>query len=186
MNYEACSGATALKEYFDLITAKALEMSSLQTSNQITAESSDFHSRSNTDTPPISHNNIARMCIQHVENRLLHHLLGYLQTCSHVHIIQDAGQMKINSSDDEDKTDLQRIPIVCFVHENINSQAIVDHCRKNGVICRAGKFLSTSKLWNELGIERDVEVVRFSLAHYNTTEEIETTIRVLEIIDGWS
>lgn len=191
MNYEACSGAIALKEYFDLITSKSLEMSSRQTSNQITAESSDYHSRINTDTPPISHKNIARVCIQRVENRLLDHLLGYLQTCVHVRIIQDAGQMKVNidnkdCSIQQDNTDLQRIPIVCFVHEKINSQTIVDHCRKNGVICRSGKFLSTSRLWNELGIERNVEVVRFSLAHYNTLDELNTSIRVLEMIDGWS
>ena len=185
MNYEACCGAKGLKEYFDLITAKALEMSSRQTSNQITAESSD-HSRNITDSPPISHKSIARICIQRVENRLLHRLLAYLKTCVHVRIIQDAGQMKVNSSDDEDRTDLQRIPIVCFVHENINSQTIVDHCRKKGVICRNGKFLSTSRLWNELGIERNVEVVRFSLAHYNTLDELNTSIRVLETIDRWS
>jgi len=185
MNYEACCGARAVEEYFDLISAKALEMSSRQTSNQITAESSDYHSRNNTDAP-ISHKSIARICIQSVENRLLHHLLGYLQTCSNVRIIQDASRMKVNSSYDEDKTDLQRIPIVCFVHESINSQMIVDHCRKNEVVCRSGKFLSTSRLWNELGIERNVEVVRFSLAHYNTLDEINTAIRVLEMINRWS
>jgi len=182
MNYEACCGARAVKEYFDLISVKALEMSSRQTSNQITAESSD-HSR-NTDTPLISH--IARICIQRVENRLLDHLLGYLQTCVRVRIIQDPSQMKVNSSYDEDKTDLQKIPIVCFIHENINSQTIVDHCRERGIVFRAGKFLSTPRLWNELGIERDVEVVRFSLAHYNKVEEINSSIRVLETIDGWS
>ena len=80
----------------------------------------------------------------------------------------------------------RRVPIVCFLHANIASHRIVEHCRYNGVVCRACKFLSTDRLWNKLGIESDAEVVRFSLAHYNTLEEIDQSIQILETLVGWN
>ena len=164
MNYEACCGAIAVKQYFDMI-------GSASPTTIVDSKSSCIDN--------------ARKCIQRVENRLLDRVLGYLQSCALVRIIQDADQMKVKPYDVENETDLQRIPIVCFVHASIQSHDIVKHCRRHGIICRAGKFLATNLLWDKLNI-RDDGVVRFSLAHYNTIEEIEAAIEVLELLDGWS
>ena len=85
----------------------------------------------------------------------------------------------------EEVSHQRRIPIVSFVHTSIPSCTIVQHCRNHGVICRACKFLSTKRLRDELCIEEE-GVVRFSLAHYNTLDEINVAIRVLEMLNGWS
>jgi len=243
INYEACCGAIALKQYFERMGKKAHEsfgMSqycisgdghvsltvtttsdmcrSSQTSNQLTVESSNDHlggdgislcqSTNYGDDAHCSYIDIARMCIKQVEIRLLDRLLSYLQKCCHVHTVEDIGEMKVMAHDDSKKyvaqqqqqprplirdestsTDLQRIPIVCFVHDTIPSCEIVQHCRNQGLVCRACKFLSTDRLWDELDIKGEDNVdgiVRFSLAHYNTLEEIDTMIRILEMLDGWS
>lgn len=199
MNYEACSGAIALQKYFVTLGINAWENFciecdgdvSSQSSNQITSESSNDHRGEadvNLPTPITRSNsfyvNMAEMYIQYVENRLLSHLVGYLQSCTPlVRIIQDVGEMKVTK---DSEFNARRIPIVCFLHANISSLKIVEHCRVNGVVCRACKFLSTDRLWNEMGIEKNTEVVRFSLAHYNTLEEIDRSIQILELLDGWN
>jgi Zn ribbon nucleic-acid-binding protein len=71
-----------------------------------------------------------------------------------------------------------------YTHANISSQAIVEYCRHQGVVCPACKFLSKDRLWVELRLG-SVNVVHFSLAHNNTPEEIETSIRILETLEGW-
>mmetsp|Transcript_26425 Transcript_26425/g.56787 ORF Transcript_26425/g.56787 Transcript_26425/m.56787 type:complete len:252 (-) Transcript_26425:64-819(-) len=235
MNYEACCGAIALKQYFEMIGKKAHESfgigkccsgnddimtdaipnsdkkcCSSQTSNQITVESSNDHlggdgmsllTSTSENNVPCSYITIARMCIQQVETRLMDHLLGYLQSCTLVCIVQDIGKMKVTSHSDsndgvqqdqqpqllvKDECNLQRIPIVCFVHATIPSCEIVKHCRDHGVVCRACKFLSTDRLWGELGMEdNNGGVVRFSLAHYNTLQETDASIQILEMMDGW-
>jgi selenocysteine lyase/cysteine desulfurase len=182
MNYEGCSGAIALLSYVEKIGIKAYESyditcSSQQTSNQITSETSGI--------PISSYVNIASLCIQHVEDRLVCRLLDYLHSCTFVRIIQDVGEMKVTNHDQGNgSNNLRRIPIISFTHANISSQAIVEHCRYQGVVCRAGKFLSTDRLWEELMID-EANVVRFSLAHYNTLGEIEASIRILEGMEGW-
>jgi selenocysteine lyase/cysteine desulfurase len=183
MNYEACCGAVALLRYVEKIGIKAYESfvitcSSQQTSNQITSESSDVPTSSSL------YMNIASRCIQYVEDRLICRLLEYFQSCTPlVRIIQDVGKMKVTHDHPNGNNILRRIPIVCFVHANISSQSIVEHCRYHGLVCRACKFLSTDRLWDELLIGDDV--VRFSLAHYNTLDEIDQSVRILEMLEGW-
>jgi selenocysteine lyase/cysteine desulfurase len=116
--------------------------------------------------------------------------MSYLRNRPHVCIIEDIGEMKV-SRDGEDRSlssdmvDVQRIPIVSFVHDMLPSSEIVEHCRDHGVICRAGKFLSTDMLWHEMNLGEHDGVVRFSFAHYNTTSDITRTINVLEMLDNW-
>jgi selenocysteine lyase/cysteine desulfurase len=186
MNYEACSGSIALLKYAEKIGMKAYESfdttcSSRQTSNQVTSES--YYIK----TSSLLYVNIASTCVQYVEDRLVCRLLGYLQSCTPlVRIIQDVGDMKVSKDPHGNGSiNLRRVPTVCFFHASISSQAIVEHCRRHGVLCRACKFLSTDRLWDELLIGEDVNVVRFSLAHYNTPEEIDASFRILEMLEGW-
>lgn len=155
MNYEGCAGVCALKEYFHMI-ANESKMTS------------------------------ASVAIQSVETRLVNHLLHRLQdSSSMVRIIQDLGHQQVRHNDNSHVDHaLPRLPIVAFVHSNIQSCKIVEHCRRHQVICRACKFLSTDRFWKEMGIG-DVGAVRFSLAHYNTLEDIDRSIEVLEMMDDW-
>lgn len=198
MNYEACAGAIALKEYFNELGIKAwrrsgdyegvhchsqtqtAQITSTQASGDQVVERSSALSNS-------AHLSIARTCIFQVEIRLLHSILGYLRKISRVRIIEDVGDMKVtldggcisNSSNE------RRIPIVTFVHELIPSSQIVEHCRNHGVICRACKFLATTKLWDEMNLNEYDGVVRFSFAHYNNISDIQRTIYVLEMLREW-
>jgi selenocysteine lyase/cysteine desulfurase len=184
-NYEACSGAAALILYVEKIGMKASatfdfgrhKCSKQQASNQITSESADIQSSSTV------YLNIVSTCIHHVENRLVSHLLGYFSCVPLVRIIKDVGKMKVVNNLHGNRIG-RRVPIICFTHANISSQTIVNHCRHHGVICRSCKFLATDRLLDELGISKDF--VRFSLAHYNTLEEIDESIRVLELLAGWN
>ena len=184
MNYEACSGAAALLKYVEQIGVNACvtfdiechKCSTQQASNQITSESADIQSSSTV------YLNIVSTCIHHLENRLVNHLLGYFLCVPLVRIIQDVGKMKVVNNILGNRIG-RRVPIICFTHANISSQAIVAHCRHHGVLCRSCKFLATDRLLDEMGINTDF--VRFSLAHYNTQEEIVESIRVLESLAGW-
>lgn len=195
VNYEACAGAVALNEYVqglgmryrDVIRESCPAVYSHQRMppHVISTQASGDEVK---ERPCFL--SISRICIHLVESRLLNVIMGYLRNRPHVHIIEDTGEMKV-SRDEEDRSsssdmvDVQRIPIVSFVHDMLPSSEIVEHCRDHGVICRAGKFLSTDMLWHEMNLSERDGVVRFSFAHYNTTADITRTINVLEMLDNW-
>lgn len=187
MNFEACAGAIALKEYVDMIGKEALRRYVLEGEDDGDARRL-LHSGKRTSNSNNSLINAARTCIHISESRLLHHLLNYLQkTCfNSVRVIQDVGAMKVddctNSSLADSSNAFSNLPIVSFVHASIPSNDIVQHCRNHGLVCRACKFLSTERLWKEMRIQRDEDVVRFSLAHYNTIGDIDRAIEVLELL----
>jgi len=187
MNFEACAGAIALKEYVDMIGKEALRRYVLEGEYDGDARQL-LHSGKRTSNSNNSLINAARTCIHISETRLLHHLLNYLQkTCfNSVRVIQDVGAMKVddctNSSLADSSNAFSNLPIVSFVHASIPSNDIVQHCRNHGLVCRACKFLSTERLWKEMRIQRDEDVVRFSLAHYNTIGDIDRAIEVLELL----
>jgi len=196
-NYEACAGACALEEYFRIlsnhVSVGERSHSDWQPTNERTGESSiDDDYRQREAVPPTEGNgevsstvDAARTWIRTVEDRLIRRLLGYLRNCApDVRIIEDVKEMKITPTQ-HSNVENTRLPIVSFVHARIPSRDIVQHCRKNGIICRSCKFLSTERLWRELSIE-DEGVVRFSLAHYNTLDEVDRTIRALESLDDWT
>ena len=194
-NYEACAGAVALNEYVqslgmryrDVIRESCPAVCSLQRMppHAISTQASGDEVK---ERPCVL--SISRTCIHLIESRLLNVIMSYLRNRPHVRIIEDIGEMKV-SCDGENRSpslgivDVQRIPIVSFVHVMLPSSEIVEHCRDHGVICRAGKFLSTDMLWHEMNLVQHDGVVRFSFAHYNTTADITRTINVLEMLDNW-
>ena len=167
MNYEACAGASALREYFWNMNIG---------NNSATAK--DVRTEDNLKR--------AVLAIQIVEARLVDHLVQRLsQSSPLVRIIEDQGHQRIGCGNEmNDRERHWRLPFISFIHSNIKAKQIVKHCRSNGIICRACKFLSTDRFWKEMGISEE-GVVRFSLAHYNTTEEIDRTIDVLEMMGDW-
>jgi selenocysteine lyase/cysteine desulfurase len=86
-----------------------------------------------------------------------------------------------------------RVPVICFVHGRVSSFEVVDFCREEGVVVRAGMFLSEQVMrsWvDNKGIDWEKfkergGAVRVSLAHYNTAEEVLKFIDVCEGIEGW-
>ncbi|KAL7522290.1 hypothetical protein ACHAWX_006995, partial [Stephanocyclus meneghinianus] len=203
MNYEACAAACALKKYFHIIaneSKKLMSFGSEEFPNEkgLTRESRLMHQTVNSLECPSSpiHENTkcyvhfmqtATIAIQNLEARLVNRLLHRLhQSSPLVRIIQDPGHQQVGYQVNlpVDKQAIFRLPIVCFVHSNILSSRIVEHCRSHGVVCRACTFLSTDRFWKEMGIG-DSDVVRFSMAHYNTTDDVDRAVEVLEMIDDW-
>ena len=93
-----------------------------------------------------------------------------------------------------DFSDRARLPIVTFVHNSLDSEALVDNIyARHGIICRAGFFLSDRSLleWGAANPSRLNEnfavtgAVRISFAHYNSIEEVVHLVKCLEGLEGW-
>ncbi len=95
-------------------------------------------------------------------------LLSYLRSKSDVRIIGSA------SGNDA-------VGIVSFVHHSLTSPQIVAAVDAHPIGIRYGHMYAY-RLLQQLGIDPLTGVVRVSLAHYNTVEEIERLIEVLEAI----
>jgi selenocysteine lyase/cysteine desulfurase len=170
INIEACAGAISLSTYFKYVGKQAIKQAG----------------KTKTDDECMMKS--AKNAIQSVEAILVDHLLFTLsQSSPLIRIIQDQGHQRIKHYTDKisSKREFKRLPFVSFTHANIDSNKIVDHCRSNKVVCRACKFLSTDRFWSEMGIRND-GVVRFSLAHYNSIDEIDRAVDVLKTMDNWA
>lgn len=103
------------------------------------------------------------------EQALADRLLGYLATRPAVRVIGDTTADKA-----------VRVPTISFVVEGMDSQAIVRHIDALKIGIRFGDFHSR-RLVEHLGlIASHNGVVRVSMVHYNTTEEIDRLIDGLE------
>lgn len=74
-----------------------------------------------------------------------------------------------------------RVPTVCFNVNGVSAAAVAEHCADHGIGVRDGNMYSP-RLLNRMGIPPDTGAVRASLAHYNTVEEVERFIKVMQII----
>ena len=127
--------------------------------------------------------------IEIAENPLVYMLIMGLNNCKHVKIIQENVKEPLKN----------RLPIVCFFHQKIKSSSIIDHCTKHSITGRCGFFLAhrllaafgvedvTDELTDEVKTSnlRSDGVVRFSIAHYNTKDEIKFLIKTLESMEKW-
>jgi selenocysteine lyase/cysteine desulfurase len=127
-------------------------------------------------------------------NRICKELQDQQQCCKQV----KNSSLRCNNKFKTNDSSFNRIPVVSFIHETIQSNEIVQYCDTNGIICRCGTFLSTKQLWNEYiqvpvqcstttstGKEMKHGFVRLSLVHYNTVTEIDNTIQILEQLPNW-
>ncbi len=101
------------------------------------------------------------------EQALAERLLGYLRTKSGVRIIGSPG------------ADGSRVPTISFAAGDKDPEAIVRHIDGLGVGIRFGDFHSR-RLVDHLGLSPRKGVVRVSMAHYNTLEEVDRLILGLE------
>jgi len=104
-----------------------------------------------------------------LERPLIEHLIGFLRKHDEIRIIgpSDVGP--------------DRVGTVSFVHRSKSSKAIADFLLSKGVAVRNGHMYA-HRLCRALGIDPDDGVVRVSLVHYNTLEEIDRCCRVLSQI----
>ena len=106
------------------------------------------------------------------ENYLAQKLLDFLNSKSSVRII---GMRQVHEGG------ASRVPTISFVVEDTQSETIVKHIDQFNIGIRFGDFYARH-LIEALGLEKHGGVVRVSIAHYNTVEEIDLLISHLNTI----
>lgn len=101
------------------------------------------------------------------ETALGERLLGYLRGKPGVRIIGSP------------RAEPMRVPTISFVAASKDPEAIVRHIDTLGLGIRFGDFHSR-RLVDRLDLSRDKGVVRVSMVHYNTLEEVDRLIRGLD------
>jgi selenocysteine lyase/cysteine desulfurase len=104
-----------------------------------------------------------------LETPLIVRLLDYLKSKRGIRVIGS-----VNADD-------SRVGTVSFVHESFSSVDIAATVNRESIGIRHGHMYAM-RLCEGLGINPTTGVVRVSLLHYNTEEEIERLIQVLETI----
>jgi selenocysteine lyase/cysteine desulfurase len=189
VSYEACAGIQGLGEYFSRLSMYSSvrrnqtsfnhdEQESKQASNQSSREGISRARKEAVEStaPRLTTARVkeAYRLIRLIETPLADLLLTRLKRSTKVRVIET------NVVDL-----LSRLPIASFRHAEIPSSTIVEICKKAGVACRCGTFLCTGLLQNDYDFDCTNDIVRFSLAHYNCSDEVEYAIRVLESLPGW-
>ena len=106
------------------------------------------------------------------EDVIAEKLLAFLRSKSAVRII---GRDRVENGN--------RMPTISFVVNGRHSEAIVRHADKVNIGIRFGDFYAR-RLIEALGLQAQGGVVRVSMAHYNTVEEIERLIACLDEVIG--
>ncbi|MDP2242378.1 cysteine desulfurase-like protein [Pseudomonas sp.] len=101
------------------------------------------------------------------EDLLAETLLAYLREAPAVRII---GKPRVTQGD--------RVPTISFVVEGVHSEAIVKRIDEARIGIRFGDFYARH-LIEELGLAQQGGVVRVSIAHYNTVEEMTRLVSCL-------
>jgi selenocysteine lyase/cysteine desulfurase len=97
-------------------------------------------------------------------------LLKYLTSKSNIRII---GQPQANRN--------SRVPTISFVVDGMNSESIPLQIDKHNIGIRFGDFYA-KRLIEDLGLDKQGGVVRVSMVHYNTIEEVDRLIQALETV----
>jgi selenocysteine lyase/cysteine desulfurase len=176
VNYESCAGLMGLAEYFvrlaGLEGGQAASQSQTERKDRREATVTSFSSANDLVTR--EHVLEAYRRIAMVEDSLVECLMGRLSVSSNKVRLLNPKALSHDCT--------RRLPIVAFRHETISSDEIVKVLAAHKVAVRQGSFLSTKQLQSELGFEH---VVRLSLAHYNTVDEVRFAMDRLEELPGW-
>ena len=102
------------------------------------------------------------------EEQLADKLIRYLETKSVIRIIgEKSGSREI------------RVPTVSFVHDQCRSSEVVSRVDPYRIGIRYGDFYA-KKIIHDLGLDEKDGVIRVSLVHYNSMDEVFRLIEVLE------
>ena len=108
--------------------------------------------------------------ISNYEAQLAQELLSYLKSVEGLKIIGDSSA---NAS--------RRVPTISFIHPKFKSSEIVELIDKKHIGIRFGDFYA-KQLIKDLDLEQYEGVVRVSLVHYNTLEEVRILIAAFKEI----
>ena len=108
--------------------------------------------------------------IEEHEEVLAQKLLSYLNSVEEIKII---GTPSFEGA--------KRVPTISFIHKALKSPEIVKKIDKENIGIRFGDFYA-KKLIQSLNLEDWGGVVRVSLVHYNTEEEVEKLISAFKKI----
>ena len=103
------------------------------------------------------------------EEQLMEKLLAFLKSKNSVKLIGKSTHLRN-----------ERMPTVSFTVKNKSSLSIAQEAGKNGIGIRNGDFYAWRCL-KGLGIDTNDGVIRISMVHYNSIEEVEKLINFLEI-----
>ena len=104
------------------------------------------------------------------EQKIANPLLEYISSRNDIKLI---GQNKIENKN--------RAPTIAFKFNNLSSKIVSSHLVKNGIATRNDNFYAWRCL-KALGIDINDGVVRTSMVHYNTNEDVEKLIYFLKKI----
>ena len=104
------------------------------------------------------------------EEKLARLLLDFLLTKKNVKIIGETTSSKNI-----------RVPTVSFIVDGVNSNTIPVQVDKHKIAIRYGDFYAR-RLIESLGLMEQDGVIRVSMVHYNTVEEVNALIKVLDQI----
>lgn len=180
-NNESCAGAKGLGMYFKLVSnwyEGKLGGKSAFTSGIIA-----------TDTMvSMREVRLVYSLFRKVETSLLKTLIRRLSRYPLVRILDGSSMeyLHCGSGSGSDRSALLRLPTVSFVHKIIPSRDIYTFCLEKGIICRHGFFLCTNYLSDDFNFSDNQDgVFRISLAHYNTSQEVETICDNFEKMPRW-
>jgi len=156
-NHEGCAGMLALGEYLQRVAGAPAPPG---------ADSGAGGAAAGCDRAVVERA-YARM--EAWERPLLERLIGYLR---------EAPGVRLTGSPVFDQ---QRVGTVSFVHERKSSREIVAAVDRTNIAIRHGHMYAWH-LCEALGLDPEDGVVRVSFVHYNTLEEIERFLEVLQAV----
>ena len=130
----------------------------------------DHHFPEATDLPVRTKLRKSFELIADHEQLLANTLIDYLKTKSGIRIIGH------NSGDKE-----KRVPVISFIHNKFMSSEVVAQVDKFRIGIRFGDFYA-KKIIHDLGLEEKDGVIRVSMVHYNTVNEVKLLIEAFEEI----
>lgn len=150
-NHESCAGILALNEYLHQLTGRAL--------------------RADHAHPAVQFDRVvvedAFALIEQWETALQERLMAYLLGHPRVRVIGPAHARPT------------RVCTISFVHASKPSRQVAQHCNARGLGCRFGNCYAY-RLCQALGLNPAEGVVRVSLAHYNSPQEVDRLIACLD------
>ena len=108
--------------------------------------------------------------ISDYEEKIANPLLDYLSSRDDIRLI---GKQKIYNKN--------RAPTISFLSKKISSKSLSNHLVKNGIATRNDNFYAWRCL-EALNIDAEDGVIRTSMVHYNSVNDVDKLIQVLEKI----
>ncbi|CAJ1940130.1 unnamed protein product [Cylindrotheca closterium] len=183
VNYEGCAGIVGLGQYIESLACCSRKIGHGNRRNRQSLQDAGEPSQRSSTIPNILKPSLTianategYTSIRIVEEPLAEALLAGLRQFPKVKIIE-GNENKFES--------VMRLPIVSWLHADIPVDIICNLCDKSGISCRVSSFLCTQMLADGFGFDIKKGMLRVSLAHYNTLDEVHCLFECLKKIPGF-